>query len=261
MWFNDVETGATGQALSDDGLSFAWVGEISSAGDRFLGLDVALFSAGGAAAWEGTGGIYVTPGGAEAELASEGWDRFALDAGFSNWSPDSPLAPNLVLTGSTWTMWAEGRDGDLGQIGSASGTPTPGTWIGLSLEWDGTTATLRWGEGATLSAPLSTASGFTLGIDGVLEIDEAQLVYEPVGGGDDSGDPTDDSGAGDSGAGDSGAESGVDSVSTAGDSGGPSFNAAQLSGEPGGWGCQAGAGAPAGLLLLASLLARRKEST
>ena len=260
MWVADAETGATSAASSSDGFEWSWLGAITTDGSRLHDLDITAFSAGIASAWGSSDGVYVGSGDAEGELAAAVWDRLALGAGFAAWSPDAPVSPALLLEGATWTLWSEGRDGGAGVIGRAVGTPTPGTWVGMVLSWDGVTATTSWGEGPTLSSPLAAADALVFGTAGRLEIDEAQLTFTLVGD-DDTGD-TGDSGetGGDSGdSGDTGPiDSGLDTAVV------PSYNASELSGEPGGWGCSTpvrpgSAGLFLSALALVSSLFRRER--
>lgn len=228
LTFVDTDTGAIGAATSGNGRDWSWAGALTTAGGRFGALDVAGFSGGSAGAWAAADGVWVTPGDAAGTLAASTADRRALGAGFAAWTAGTPDAPELVLDQQVWTLWVEAE----GEIGRAVGTPTPGDWVGLVLDWDGATMTATWGDGPVLTTALDAASAVTLTATGVAEMDEAQLVYTLVAG--DTGD-TGDSGGDTSGADDTGGDSAaVDSGDTAAP---PAFNAAQLGGEPGGWGC------------------------
>ncbi len=261
MWVADGETGATSAASSPDGFEWSWLGAITTDGARLHGLDIAAFSAGIVAAWDDADGVTVGPGGADGGLAPAVWDRLALGAGFAAWSPDAPVSPALLLDGATWTLWAEGRDGGAGVIGRTVGTPTPGTWVGVVLTWDGVTASTSWGEGSTLSAPLTAAESLVFGTAGRLEIDEAQLTFTLVGD-DDTGTDTGDSGETGETGGDTGDTAPVDSAADTAVV--PSYNASELSGEPGGWGCSTpvrpgAAGLFFAALALASSLCRKER--
>jgi MYXO-CTERM domain-containing protein len=290
LWFTDADTGATGEASSPDGLDWTWIGEPSADASRLHALDAVPFTGGTAAAWDAADGIHVTPGDTSAALSGLINDRGpVLAAGFAPWSPDAPATPTVTLDGNAWTLWVEGVEGAEAHVGRARGTPSPGTWVGLVVTWDGAVATAAWGAGPVLSAPLTAADALTFTADGTLEIDEAWLVYEgpavDTGGADtgdtggdtatvdtDTGDTdTDtDTDTGDTGATDTG-DTDTAAADTAADTGPLGKTAAELTGEPGGCGCSAaGPGAPTGSFaaptgalatLFGLLLIRRRAET
>lgn len=271
LWLDDG--GAVGSADSLDGR--AWGASTAIADATRLGeLDVVAYEGGLAAAWTGAYGIHGTDAGPEADLADAAGDRGPLLApGFAGWCPDAPATPALALDGTTWHLWVAATGAGASGIGHARGTPTPGAWVGLVVDWDGATLTTTWGAGARLSTPLAAADTLTLGADGLLEVDEALLTYALEGddtGTTDTGGDTGPSDTGDTGAndtGDTGANDTGDTDTAAADTGdtapdSPLRNAAELSGESGGCGCAGtGEGAPGalpGLAMLAGLLVLRR---
>jgi hypothetical protein len=262
-WYAPTPTDGTWTATSADGRTWTTVGLVADT-SRLVDADVAVTSAATASAWSGPDGIYSTFDAPDADLSDGTADRGPLfAAGSVAWCPDVPASPALALEGYTWHLWVECA----GAIGHLRGVPEPGGWVGLVAEWDGATLTTSW-SGATLTTALTGASVLSLAAEGVLELDEAQVTYllatDDTGGADDTGD-TGDTGDVEQIDPDDTADTDVvtgetDTAVTAdtGTDGALAYNASELTGETGGWGCETATapGFPAWILALALLFRR-----
>ena len=270
LWVTD-DTGDVRAASSPDGRT--WTSDGTVASGRLADSDLVAFTGGSAASWLDADGVWATPGDTSGAPAAATYDRLTFADGFADWSAGAPASADLTLDGTEWQAWLADADGAMGHF---SATPSPGAWVGVELDWADGVLTATWGGGVVLSTPLASADGLTLTAEGTLELDEALVLYTVAGEAGDTADSGTDSGGGDSGiAADSGSDSSDtadtamdtasdsgDSVAldTAGDSAPLTWSAAQLSGEPGGWGCSSGRSTPSGaaLILLIAALRRRE---
>lgn len=257
LFYGVPATGATGSATSSDGLSFTRDAELSTDDSRLGALDVAddVF---------GLEGVYTM-------LDAVGFARAGDDAAFADDSAD--LLPVLGINDAAWsdggfgtsalvrnegelTLFVDAVDAGARGIARVATAPSPGTWGTLSITWDGTTATASWNGGPALTCPMADFEALVMGAEGQVEIDEAEITYVAVQGGDTA--TLDTADTGDSAAAtDSGDTAAPDTADT-----GVGFNAGEWMGEPGGCGCDSSGGAGMAASVSAALLllraARRK---
>lgn len=228
LWYTDDD--GLQLATSADGVSYAAEATLADDG-RLHALDViGTYDA----AWDAFDGVHLSHD-TNPSFTDTAGDEGPLALGCA-----LPTDPALALAGLVWRL-AVTCDG---QPSIATGTPTPGTWASLHIEWDGTDLTATWGAAAPLTIALPSADGITFQASGTLELDEVVIVYTPVGA--DTADTADTGDTADT-ARDSGDSANPDSADS-----GPLYTAADLTGEPGGCGCGT-PGRPSALVALGAL--------
>lgn len=231
-WIWYTATGELQLASSTDGVTFSLHSTLADDG-RLHALDV-LGSYDGA--WDAYDGLHLS------HDVDPAFADTTDDVGPLTFGCEAPTDPSLAMDGNVWYLAAVCD----GTPSVAAGTPAAGSWANLHMEWDGATLTATWGEGEALTTTLTAVDSFSFEALGTLELDEVVIVYAVAG--DDTGDTGDTADTADT----------SDTATPDGDSGdtasGPLYSAADLTGEPGGCGCEA-SGSPTVLLLVGAMLA------
>lgn len=234
LWYSVTDSGATGHAISNDGLGFTRSGELSTDGSRLAALDVTDGTFGFEGVYTMLDSVGFAPGGDDPEFIDATADiRPALAMNDTSWSEGGFGSAAAVRDNAGLTLFVDGVDSGQRVIGRVDTAPAPGGWGSLVLRWDGTTLTASWNDGPDLTCALSNVGPFVVTATGTAELDEVRVDYSGTATTDtaDTGTPH-DSGA-DTAAGDTG-DSALDSA----DTGALGFNAGEWLGEPGGCGCQ-----------------------
>ena len=254
MYYGVPSTGATGSATSLDGITFTRESQLTSDDNRLAGLDVLddVF---------GLEGVYTLLD--SVGFASGGSDPLFTDASNdllpllslldTDWSDGGFGTAAMVRSGDDLTLFVDALNGGSRGIGRVATTPSPGTWGSVAVTWDGALTTATWNDGTVFTCALTTYQAIAIRADGQVEIDEATLTFDALGG--DTGDTGDTAGE------DSGDTAEPDTADTGVVLG---YNAGESMGEPGGCGCQTArsAGTAAligGVLSLLGALRRRSE--
>ena len=230
IWYTDAD--GFELATSTDGVTFSLYSPLADDG-RLGDLDVYGSYNG---AWDASDGLHLS------RDTDPTFGSSAGDAGPLAFSCDAPTDPSLAMEGVAWYLAAVCD----GAPSVALGTPAPGSWTDLHAEWDGTTLTATWGDADPLTVALAAAESISFEANGTLELDEAVLVYDASGDTAETGDTGETADTGDTG------DTAADTAGI-GDSAGPLYTGADLTGEPGGCGCATAARNP-GWLVLGALL-------
>ncbi len=259
LWYGVPTTGASGSASSADGLTFTRDAELWPDATRLSGLDVTDGTLGFEAVYTMLDSVGFASSPDDSTFADDSTDvRPALVMNQAAWSDGGFGTAALVRNGVDLSVFVDAMDDGVSVIGRVATRPEPGTWGALTMTWDGSEVLASWNGGPTQSCALGAFEGISIVGVGRAEIDEVRVDYSADAGvdtadtgGTDTGDSADSADTADTG----------DTAADSADTGGPAYNAGEWLGEPGGCGCESGAGGGgvAGLMLAGALAQRRRR--
>ncbi len=223
LWYDGTDPeqhyGPTGYATSPDGVAWTRHGQILDAAHALQGLDV-VRSPWGLEAFYNHDDYFVRASADPADPAAWTEAGTVLTKGWAWWNDGYIQAPTLALDGTTWHMWFNGYTytDAMERLGHATGVPAPGTWMDVTLTWDGAQLVASV-DGAALPAVEQAALGaLALTVDGSAELDDVTVTWttraEDTGvtdtGDPDTAAPVDTADSGDTGVFDADTDTGAD---------------------------------------------------